>query len=202
MTYLPGDTLRRSFAYTTMSLLFAASTCLAVMAFPPVTTAQTQQTTGTAEREALFNALESASSEHEARQIEDQIWRHWMAAAPDAETGRLLRDAMNRRESYDLEGARLILNDAIERAPDYSEVWNQRAFVLYLQGKLDRSLEDIDRTLELEPRHFGALAGKARILMEQGRALLGQKALRQAIEIHPFLRERSLLLPEPKGIDL
>lgn len=202
MIDLPSRPLRRSLAHTTMSLLLAAFTCSAVMAFPLETTTQRQQTAGDAEREALFDALESAPSEHEARQIEDQIWRYWIAAAPDAETGRLLRDAMNRRESYDLEGARLLLNDAIERAPDYSEVWNQRAFVLYLQGSLDRSLEDIDRTLELEPRHFGALAGKARILTEQGRVQLAQKALRQAIEIHPFLRERNLLLPEPKGIDL
>lgn len=202
MIYLSDQSLRQSLANTILAFFFAASAFLVVLAFTPETAAQVQQTRSAAEREALFDTLKTARSEHEAQQIEDQIWRHWMAAAPDAETGRLLRDAMNRRESYDLEGARLILNDAIERSPDYSEVWNQRAFVLYLQGKLDRSLEDIDRTLELEPSHFGALAGKARILMEQGRVQLGQKALRQAIEIHPFLRERNLLLPELKGIDL
>jgi len=154
------------------------------------------------EIDTLFQELKEAGSEFEARQTENLIWQHWFAAAPDEETASLVDRAMERRRSYDFAGAKELLDKAVARAPDYSEVWNQRAFVLFLQGKLDRSLEDIDRALELEPRHFGALAGKARILMRQGRVQLGQKALRQAVEIYPFLRERSLLLPEPKGIDL
>lgn len=157
---------------------------------------------GSAEKDALFQELKEAKTEFEAREAENLIWQHWFSSAPDAETASLVDRAMERRRSYDFAGAKELLDEAVARAPDYSEVWNQRAFVLFLQGRLDRSLEDIDRVLELEPRHFGALAGKARILMRQGRVQLGQKALRQAVEIYPFLRERSLLLPAPKGIDL
>ena len=153
------------------------------------------------EKDALFDALKSAKTEAEARLIEDSIWWYWLGEAPDTETRHLVDEAMRKRDGYDFEGARLLLNDAIERAPDYAEVWNQRAFVLFLQGKLDEALEDADRALELEPRHFGALSGKAHILMQQGRMDLGQKALRQAIEIYPFIKERNMLI-EPKGEEL
>ena len=42
------------------------------------------------------------------------------------------------------------------------------------------------------------------VLMQQGRVELGQKALREAIEIHPWLKERSMLIPDPKpeGTDI
>ncbi|WP_417669902.1 tetratricopeptide repeat protein [Roseibium sp.] len=146
----------------------------------------------------LFAALKAAQEETAAREIEHQIWQHWLDSSPDAETRQLIDKAMSRREQYDFEGARLLLNEAVEQSPGYSEVWNQRAFILFLQGDLDRALEDVDRTLELEPRHFGALSGRALILMQQGRMQLGQKALREAVEIHPFLKERHLLI-QPKG---
>ncbi|WP_417686161.1 tetratricopeptide repeat protein [Roseibium sp.] len=157
--------------------------------------------TGPNDLDRLFEDLKNAQEETAARAIEDTIWRAWLDQAPDSETRQLIDKAMSRREQYDFEGARLLLNEAIERSPDYSEGWNQRAFILFLQGELDSALEDVDRALELEPRHFGALSGKALILMQQGRVELGQKALREAVALHPFLKERHMLI-EPKGTDL
>ena len=90
-----------------------------------------------------------------------------------------------------------LLDEVVTAAPGYAEGWNQRAFIRFLKDDLDGSLEDIDRTLELEPKHFAALAGKAMILMRQGRMELGQAALRRAVEIHPWLKERSMLIPAP-----
>jgi tetratricopeptide (TPR) repeat protein len=82
----------------------------------------------------------------------------------------------------------------VKQAPDYAQGWNQRAFILFLQEKYDQSLSDIEKALELEPRHFGAMAGQARILMRQCRFVTGQKTLKQAVKIHPFLRERSMIV--------
>ena len=128
-------------------------------------------------RQLLFERLRNATTEQEGRLAEDAIWRLWMAAAPDR--------------------ALAILDGVVSQAPDYAEGWNQRAFIRFLKDDLDGSLEDIDRTLELEPKHFAALAGKAMILMRQGRMELGQAALRRAVEIHPWLKERSMLIPAP-----
>ena len=51
------------------------------------------------------------------------------------------------------------------------------------------------------------MAGRALILMRQGRHPLAQKQLREAVAIDPFLKERGLIAGEPEppvkpGVDL
>ncbi|TWI90217.1 tetratricopeptide repeat protein [Roseibium hamelinense] len=150
------------------------------------------------DKEDLFNALKSASTEREAKVIEAQIWEMWIGSAPSTEIETLVRTAMDRRRFGDYEKAVSLLQSAISQAPDYAEARNQMAFVLYLQGRKDKSLEAIEEVLALEPRHFGALSGKVRILMEQGRVRIAQKVLRDALAIHPFLPERFLLIEPDK----
>lgn len=153
------------------------------------------------DRDSLFDALKNAPSEQAAETIENEIWKSWLEAAPSPELQAQVEAAMQRRNVYDFQGARDLLDEVIEMAPNYPEGWNQRAFVLFLQGNYEASLEDIERTLELEPRHFGALSGRAMIFMTLGRVKLGQQALREAVEIHPFLKERNMLI-QPGGVDL
>jgi len=64
---------------------------------------------------------------------------------------------------------------------------NKRATVHYLLGNYALSLADIAKTLELEPRHFGALSGRGLVyiaLRDEARAL---KAFDAALAIHPNL---------------
>lgn len=149
------------------------------------------------ERDWLFNALRTAPTQTTGDAIADQIWRYWMRQAPDKISSELMNQAMDRRRQYDFAGAMEYLDGLVERSPNWAEAWNQRATILFFQQHYDRSLEDVERVLALEPKHFGALAGKATILMFQGRTELGQKALREAIEVHPWLKERGMLLPVP-----
>jgi tetratricopeptide (TPR) repeat protein len=153
------------------------------------------------EQDSLFGALRTAPNEAEAQRIENDIWMSWLEAAPTPEIRTKLDTAMQKRGVYEFQSAKELLDDVVEEAPDYSEGWNQRAFILFLQGNYEASLEDIERVLDLEPRHFGALSGRAIIFMTMGRVDLGQKALREAMEIHPFLKERGMLI-EQKGLDL
>lgn len=146
-------------------------------------------------RVKLFAALKAATSEAEGRAAEAAIWRFWMRAAPDSTTRRLVDDAMSRRGDYDFAGAREHLDEAIARSPTYAEAFNQRGFIRFLQEDFDGALEDVDRAIALEPGHFGAMAGRAHILMRQGRFRLAQAQLREAVAIHPFLKERAMLVP-------
>ncbi|WP_370194784.1 tetratricopeptide repeat protein, partial [Aurantimonas coralicida] len=98
---------------------------------------------------------------------------------------------------------------AVAAAPDYAEAFNQRGFVRFLQEDFDGALADVDRAITLEPKHFAAMSGRAIILMRQGRFRLAQAQLREAVAIHPFLKERAMIVPEapdtpadPGGIDL
>ena len=154
---------------------------------------------GAAERQWLFEALRTAPTERLGRVIEDQVWWYWMRQAPDVESAAMMRDAMGRRDAYDFAGALEIADRLVQRAPDWAAAWNERATILFFQGKYEASLADVARTLGLEPKHFGALAGKALIHFRQGRAELAREALRRAVAIHPWLKERHMLPTEPAG---
>ena len=176
----------------TRRLVLAA---MAALAFAGTATASQKP-----DRAALFRRLRDAQTEREGRMAEDAIWRMWMAQGPTEAVREAVSEAMRRRESYDFDRALAILDGVVADAPAYAEGWSQRAFIRFLKDDFDGSLEDIERALALEPLHFAALAGKAMILMRQGRMELGQTALRQAVEIHPWLKERSMLIPLPGEI--
>ena len=150
-----------------------------------------------AERAPLFGALAEAPTEMRGREIADRIWRSWHVA-PDPHAQDLLDTAKRRLREADYAEAERLLTELVAYCPDYAEGWNQRAFARFLAGDLDDALGDLDRTLELEPRHFGALAGRALALLRQGRAELGQQALRAAVAVNPWITER-YLLAEPPG---
>lgn len=149
----------------------------------------------------LFTALASAESEYESRGAEDAIWLRWIEA-PDPTAQALLDEGMRRIRQSDFEGAEKALTTLIARCPDYAEGYNQRAYARFLAGKFDRSLEDITRALNREPKHFAALSGRIRILFSQGRTDLAREALTEAIKIHPWLRERRMLPIEPIEDDI
>lgn len=148
--------------------------------------------TRAAERERLFKALKASRRELDARETADKIWRFWFIA-PNAEADAAMNGAQQRLRVADYERAVAELTALVEREPEWSEAWNQRAYAYFLKGEYDRSLDDVTRVLELEPRHFGALSGQALILIQQGRVGLAVPALERALELHPFLKERYLL---------
>ena len=52
----------------------------------------------------------------------------------------------------------------LRSVPDFAEAWHKRAVLYYLLGRDDECLHDLRRTLELEPRHFGAMLHFVEIL--------------------------------------
>ena len=122
----------------------------------------------TAALDDLFVQLKNAPDEATARKVENSIWERWLQSGND-EVDAMIRDAMRRRSSYDFVGALEVLNEVIEIVPDYPEVWNQRATVYFHQQEFEKSLQDVAKTLELEPRHFGAMAGRGVIRYFQGK---------------------------------
>jgi len=148
-----------------------------------------------AERAPLFDALKAAETEAEGQAIAGQIWQSW-TTAPDARAQALLDRGVQRIGWGDYASAEEVLTELIAYCPDYAEGWNQRAFARFLTGDLDGALADLDRVLALEPRHFGALAGKGLTLLRQGRMSLADQAIRDAVALHPWIQERRFL---PKG---
>lgn len=147
----------------------------------------------------LFAQLAVAPDETTARSISNHIWALWTRP-----TDKALADPMSliltARSSYEFDVALDLLDKLIAAHPDYAEAWNQRATIRYLMQDIEGSLADIEKTLELEPRHFGALSGRALILLSQDQRALALKDMTRALQIHPFLPERSLFPELGKGM--
>ena len=80
------------------------------------------------------------------------------------------------------------LDEVVTLQPDFVEGWNRRATVNFLMKNYAKSMADIDRVLELEPRHFGALSGLAQIMADTGRKEQALKAWQRVLDIYPMLR--------------
>ena len=78
--------------------------------------------------------------------------------------------------------------EIVGMAPDFAEGWNKRATAYYLNDDLRESVQDIQRTLELEPRHFGAISGIGLIFLKRGDPLGALDAFEAVLEIHPLSR--------------
>jgi cytochrome c-type biogenesis protein CcmH/NrfG len=71
-------------------------------------------------------------------------------------------------------------------APDYAEGWNRRAYVYFLQNNFESAVGDLRRALALEPNHFKALEGLARILRDTGQKKAALQAYKQILKINPY----------------
>lgn len=150
-------------------------------------TAQSQSAT----LDTLFAELRTAPDEEAARAITNRIWTHWTTPADPALADRMQQVLMLRQRG-DFPGVITLLDDLVKDYPDYAEAWNQRATVYYLLRNYDQSLADIAKVLQFEPRHFGALVGRAVIYKSQGKDDLALQDMIAALAIHPFLVERSM----------
>ncbi|MFG5384187.1 tetratricopeptide repeat protein [Yoonia sp. R2-816] len=144
--------------------------------------------------------LQAARGEGDARVLTQELWTLW-TDAPDAQAQALLDEGMRKRSNRDFLGARETLDRLVEYCPDYAEGYNQRAFASYLRYDFDAALGDLERALQINPTHIAALSGKGLTLMGLGRHEEAQEALRAAVEMNPWLQERSLLV-EPMGQDI
>ncbi len=140
----------------------------------------------------LIAQARAAQSEAEGRALSDRMWQLW-TDAPDAHAQGLLDKGMERREVFDFAGALESFDALVAYCPDYAEGYNQRAFVHFLREAYETALPDLARTLDLSPRHVGALSGQALTFHALGRDAQAALSLRAALELNPWLSERHLL---------
>lgn len=134
----------------------------------------------------LFARLIKSEDGPEAKRAEQSIWNLWMTSdSPTADA--LLAQAMRASAAKETGTALAILDNVIEVHPNYAEAWNKRATVYFLIGRYNDSLQDIEKVLELEPRHFGALSGLGMIKRQQGDLAAARAAFSEALSFNPHL---------------
>ena len=134
----------------------------------------------------LFRVLRAATDPGEAAAAEDAIWAAWMRPAPGRDTDELER-ATRAIVASDYACAERILADLTWRAPDFAEAWHKRATLLYVQSRDAESIAAIGRTLELEPRHFGAICAFGQILLDRDDRDAAAFAFDAALRLNPHL---------------
>jgi tetratricopeptide (TPR) repeat protein len=135
----------------------------------------------------LFGALKVAPDDASAKAVEDRIWAVWTNAGNET-TNLLMSRAKKAADDKDYDLAIRLLDSVIEIKPDYTEAWNRRATVYFLQRDYTNSLADIAKVLTREPRHFGALSGLGLIMQEIGDEKRALDAYRKALDVYPRLK--------------
>lgn len=140
----------------------------------------------TAELDSLFDRLKTADAA-EARRIERLIVIEWSKSGSPA-MDLLLERGRDALADGETEVAIEHLTALTDHAPDFAEGWNALATAWYHAGEFGPSVEDIARTLSLNPRHFGALSGLGMIFEEIGEPEKALEVYRAALAIHPQMQ--------------
>lgn len=136
--------------------------------------------------DGLFGRLKLAANDAEAEEIATSIWQIWLSSGQALVDNAMTRGVVAMHNGA-YETALKYFEDITNLAPDMAEGWNKKATVLYLMGRYPESVVAIERTLNLEPRHFGALGGLGLIYMETGQKKAAIQVMEKALKINPHM---------------
>ena len=148
----------------------------------------------------LFSQLKNSKNLSSAQIVEKKIWEIWTIHPSDDRRGFRLTELLTQGSRLmnigELGKAYELFTKIIEVEPDWPEAWNKRATVLYLMNRYQSSLDDIKITLVLEPRHFGALSGRALNYIELKQYEKAIQSYKAAQKIYPLLDSATKMIPE------
>ncbi|MET3791174.1 hypothetical protein [Aquamicrobium terrae] len=135
----------------------------------------------------LFAELKREGNPRAAERIARRIQREWSQSG-SASVDLMMEWAQKAAASQKYDVALDFLDQVVTLQPDFAEGWNRRATLHYTMKNYAKSMADIDRTLKLEPRHYGAISGLARIMSDTDRKEAAIDAWQRVLDIYPALR--------------
>jgi len=154
---------------------------------PPAITPPPVAPTRQGRLDQLFADLRRERNEKAAERIAGRIWNEWNQSG-SASIDLMMQWAQKATEDQKFDVALDFLDQVVTLQPNYAEGWNRRATVHFLMKNYGKSMSDIDHTLQLEPRHFGALSGLAQIMAETGHKQSALEAWQKVLAIYPMMR--------------
>ena len=131
---------------------------------------------------------------------EQKIWEIWSTHPNNQKLTERLAEGSELVRNKQLLEAINIFTEVIDLDPKWAEAWNKRATVLYMIGDYKSSQKDIDKVLELEKRHFGALAGQGLVniqLKNYEKAIMSYK---KAQEIYPSMQSPNIMIKQIENL--
>ena len=148
----------------------------------------------------LFVQLKNTKNLSSAQIVENKIWKIWSIHPSNDRRGYRLTELLDQGslliDRRELNKAYEIFSQIILVDPNWAEAWNKRALVLYLMNRYQSSLGDINKTLILEPRHFGALSGQALNYIELKQYEKAIKSYKAAQKIYPINGAAKKMIPQ------
>ncbi len=137
--------------------------------------------------------------------VENEIWTEWSKSGSDS-MDFLLERGKKAIENGNYDAAIEHLTALVDHAPEFAEGWNMRANAYFRAGLYGPAISDLGKTLTLNPRNFGALAGLGAILAELGHPKDALEAYRAALALNPhrpsFIEAVKRLEKETEGTAL
>ncbi|MDC0944496.1 tetratricopeptide repeat protein [Candidatus Pelagibacter sp.] len=127
---------------------------------------------------------------------EQKIWEIWSTHPTDDKLTIELSKGTDLMQGSTLSQSIEIFSDLIELDPNWAEAWNKRATALYLIGDYEGSQKDIDRVLELEDRHFGALVGQGLVNIKLENYEKAIESYKRAQEIYPAMQSPKIMIEQ------
>ena len=128
--------------------------------------------------------------------IAQQIWMLWSTHPTDQKLTSILDEGSRLVQDQQLTRAIDIFSKAIEIDPTWAEAWNKRATVFYMVGEFQKSQDDIDKVLELEKRHFGALAGQGMVNIKLKNYDKAKRSYQKVQEIYPAMQSSKVMIEQ------
>ena len=149
----------------------------------------------------LFAALTATDDANLGGEIAAEIWEIWLSHN-DPGIAHLMNAGISAMHDGNLQVAFDAFDRIVAAAPDFAEGWNKRATVNYMLDDLDASMRDIEHTLSLEPRHFGALSGMGLIFDAIGKPGAAADAWERALAVNPHIKGAGDLIKELREKEL
>ena len=141
----------------------------------------------------LFNQLEKVNNTKSAILLEGKIWSIWNKHPTNNRLTERLEFGAELMQYGDYNYALRVFDNIIVTDPKWSEAWNKRATVHFLMSQFTDSLNDIDKVLNIEPRHFGALSGQARIFIKLQKYEKAIKSIEKALSFYPSFKSGEMI---------
>jgi len=144
------------------------------------------------ELDNLFLKLKLSDNVVLARNYESKIWKIWLNSGSSDSSNNQMQIGLKLMKNGQFLHAQKVFEEISIKDPNWAESYNKIATIKFLKGDYSGSINDIQKTLKLEPRHFGAISGLVQINIILKNYEQALKNLEYVLKIHPNIGIKKL----------